>query len=168
MPFLTNGGLTILAETILFRISISHNPSEPFGTLANAMALPMVGENVPDVTSPSPLLVTTFWWSRITPLPSNTKPTMVLLAPLSFNASNASRPTKRLSSSVRSTVQVSAASSGETSSFISEPYKLIPASSLNVSRAPKPQGLTPTSMSIFQVNSADFSGSIISKPSSPV
>ena len=57
LPFLTNGGLTILAETILFRISISHNPSEPFGTLASAMALPMVGEKVPEVTSPSPLLV---------------------------------------------------------------------------------------------------------------
>jgi len=60
LPFLTNGGLTILAETSLFRISISHDPVAPIGTLAKAIALPIVGEKLPDVTSPSPKLATTF------------------------------------------------------------------------------------------------------------
>ena len=57
---------------------------------------------------------------------------------------------------------------GEVSSVISLPYKFIPASSLKVSRAPSPQGLTPAAASLSQSEAASVSGSMTSKPSSPV
>ena len=54
------GGVTILAEINFFLISILQLPELPMGNRAKAIDFPIVGEKLPEVTSPSPSAVITF------------------------------------------------------------------------------------------------------------
>ena len=94
--------------------------TSPAGTRAKAIALPSVGEKVPDRISPSPLAVSTFWPWRSTPFSSITRPIIWRASPAAFCASSTGRPMKSRPSS-RLTVHASAASNGLTASSMSWP-----------------------------------------------
>src|SRR6185437_12558432 len=166
-PSLTKGYFTARSGSSRPRMSTRRLSRAPAGTRAKAMALPSVGEKMPDRISPSPLPVTTRWPWRSTPLSSSTTPISSRGTPDTFCFSSAARPMKSRPSS-SDTVQARPASHGVTSSSMSWPYRFIPASSRSVSRAPKPAGCTPAAASAFHNATACSSGTMISKPSSPV
>src|SRR5574343_399253 len=111
LPLRAKTGLVTLALSSLPRISTctSSPICTPMGRRASAMDCCSVGEKEPEVISPSPWAVTTFWWPRSTPLSSRIRPRNCFCWPL---ASSADLPTKSRSS-LMATVQARPASSGE-------------------------------------------------------
>ena len=140
----------------------------PAGTRAKAMALPSVGENVPDRISPSPPAVSTFWPWRSTPFSSITRPIIWRGAPAAFCASSAARPMKSRPSS-SATVQASAASNG-VRGFVHVLAVQIHArfQAQRVARAEAGRLHAGGRAGAFQNATACSCGSTISKPSSPV
>src|SRR5690348_2547893 len=139
LPSRTNGYFTARKGSSRPRMSTRRFSRAPAGTRANPIALPSVGEKMPDRISPSPLPVTTRWPWRNTPLSSITTPTNSRGTPSAFCFSSAARPMKSRPSS-SDTVQARPASHGVMFSSMSWPYRFIPASRRNVSRAPNPAG----------------------------
>src|SRR5690606_29660914 len=110
LPSRTKGNFTTRTGTSRPRMStLTPADSSPAGTRANAIALPSVGEKVPERISPAPCAVRTAWPWRSTPFSSITSPMSWRGAPSRRCASSTSRPTKSRSGSSE-TVQPSAAS----------------------------------------------------------
>src|SRR6185437_3365695 len=121
-PSLTNGYFTVRSGSSRPRMSARRSSRAPAGTRANAMALPSVGEKMPERISPSPLPVTTRWPCRSTPLSSITTPISSRGTPSDFCFPSAVRPIKSRPSS-SDTVQARPASHGVVSSSMSWPYR---------------------------------------------
>src|SRR6185312_3057009 len=119
-PSRTKGYFTTRSGNSRPRMSTRRPSRAPAGTRAKAMALPSVGEKMPERISPSPAPVTTRWPWRSTPLSSSTTPISSRGTPPAFCLSSAARPTKSRPSS-SDTVHASPASQGVTSSSMSWP-----------------------------------------------
>src|SRR4051812_17572066 len=157
-PWRTNGALTTRAASSLSRTTTcTVSPTAvPLGRRASAIDLPSVGEKVPLVTSPSPPEVRTFWCARSTPPESSSNsPRNSAFCP---RDSSDRRPMKSREL-LRSTVQARPASSGDTLSSMSWPYRFMPASRRSVSRAPRPAGRAPPATSLSQNAATAVAGS---------